>query len=100
MYAYCQSSVSNYAAVRWNGPSKCFEAQDQWGSWSKIDIDLLIPSDTIDLMNYVREMQMRDRQLNILRLKYPALDKAMEHAELVKVMCEAEENKPKTPTVL
>ena len=99
MYAYCQSSVSNYAALRWNGPSKCFEAQDQWGSWSKIEIDLLIPSDTIDLMNYVRDLQMRERRLSELRQKYPALDTALNHADLIKVMCEAEENKSKTATV-
>ena len=99
MYACCQSSVSNYAALRWSGPLKCFEAQDQWGSWSKIDIDVPIPSDIMDLMNYVRELQIRERRVNELRQKYPALDTALNHADLIKVMCEAEENKPTTSTV-
>lgn len=94
MNAYCQSTVSTYAAVRWNGCSKCFEAQDQWGSWMRIDIDVpVIPSDTFDLLNYVRTLQSRERQLSEMRQKYPALDKALNHADVIRALCEAEENK-------
>lgn len=99
MYGYMQCSVSNYAAVRWNGTSKCFEAQDNYGSWFRIDIDIPILPDATELLEYVRTIRRRDQELEALRAKYPSLDKVLEHAELIKVICETEEARSPVPTV-
>lgn len=95
MNAYQTCTVCNYAAVRWNGVSKCLEAQDNGGSWYRIDmcIAVAVPPDLYDITNYVRELRNREMKTNELRAKYPSLDKALGHAELIRALCEAEENK-------
>ena len=84
----------NYCAVRWNGNSRCFEAMDQWGSWSMLtintrDMGLSLPSDTQDLLNWAREERNRQLKLRALREKYPTLDQALTHAEVITALvCE------------
>lgn len=93
MNVFLGSTVSSYAAVRWNGTTNRLEAQDQWGSCHPINFDVPVPPDLYEMSNFIRELRQRDQQLQALRQKYPALDKALEHADLIKMICEAEEIK-------
>lgn len=86
-------SVSTYAAVRWNGAACRLEAQDSYGGWFPLDQTMPIPHDLWEAVSYVREIKTRDANLANLRAKYPALNKALDHAELIQVICEAEESK-------
>lgn len=95
MSVYTNCLVSNYAAVRWNGYSRCLEAMDIGGSWSRIDMNSSdnLPSDSAELIEYARTLRARERATESLRAKYPALDKALSQAELIRMICESEENK-------
>jgi len=78
----------NYCAVRWNGNSCCFEAMDQWGTWNMLmintrDMGVTLPSDAYDLLTWAREERERQRAMRALREKYPTLDQALTHAEVI-----------------
>jgi hypothetical protein len=78
----------NYCAVRWNGNSRCFEAMDQWGTWNMLmintrDMGVTLPSDAYDLLTWAREERERQRAMRALREKYPTLDQALTHVEVI-----------------
>jgi len=74
-------------AVQWNGNSKCFEVSIG-NSWQRIDNTVQV-SHSYD-MNMVAQWVMKkmteEEETKKLRSKYPALDEAYNHLELIKAL--------------
>ena len=90
-YHTALNGPGNYCAVRWNGNGQYLEAMDQYGSWSGImintrDMGLPLPTDTQELLNWAREERNRKIKLKALREKYPTLDDALKHAEVIEAL--------------
>mgnify|MGYP000892564053 FL=1 len=80
---------STTGAVQWNGATKCFEVS-LGSSWMKIDNTVQIQnSGTYDINvigNWVMNKMREEEELKSLRSKYPALDEAYNHLELIKAL--------------
>ena len=77
-------------AVQWNGMNKCFEVSTG-NSWQQIDntIELTGTSAAPDIWSmfyWIEEQKKAQVQEKELRSKYPALDEAYKHLELIKVL--------------
>jgi hypothetical protein len=74
-------------AVQWNGVTKCFEVSNG-ASWMRIDNTVQI-SNTYD-MNMIAQWALtkmaEEEETKKLRSKYPALDEAYNHLELIKAL--------------
>jgi hypothetical protein len=80
---------STTGAVQWNGATKCFEVS-LGNSWQRIDNTVQIQnSGTYDINvigNWVMNKMKEEEETKKLRSKYPALDEAYNHLELIKTL--------------
>ena len=92
-------------AVQWNGTTKCFEVSTgPSGGWQRIDNTVQINSSSAYDINvigaWVTKKMQEEEETKKLRSKYPALDEAYNHLELIKTLVstgpETEENSVQT----
>ena len=71
--------------VRWHGNSRNLEVMDQSGNWQQLSFydAMPLPPDTQELLSWAREERERQRAMRALREKYPTLDQALTHAEVI-----------------
>jgi hypothetical protein len=77
-------------AVQWNGNTKNFEVSNGSG-WMRIDNTVQI-SNTYDMAmiaQWVTKKMAEEEETKKLRSKYPALDEAYNHLELIKALVTA-----------
>jgi len=74
-------------AVQWNGVNKCLEVSNG-GSWQRIDntVEFHNSIDIQAMYNWVEEQKRKQAEEKELRSKYPALDEAYNHLELIKTL--------------
>ena len=78
---------SQTGAVQWNGATKCFEVSNG-SSWQRIDNTVQI-SNTYDMNSiaqWVMTKMAEEEETKKLRSKYPALDEAYNHLDLIKAL--------------
>jgi hypothetical protein len=79
-------------AVQWNGATKCFEVSNG-SSWQRIDNTIRINNSNAYDINVVGAWVMKkmaeEEETKKLRSKYPALDEAYNHLELIKALVTA-----------
>ena len=85
--------------VQWNGTTKCFEVSNGI-SWQRIDNTVQV-SHNMDLHvihKWVTAKMDEETKMKELRNKYPALDEAYNHLELIKALVTSgpEENSVQT----
>jgi len=78
--------------VQWNGNTKCFEVSTG-SSWMRIDNTVQISNNNSYDINVIgawvmKKMQEEEETKN-LRSKYPALDEAYNHLDLIKALVTA-----------
>jgi hypothetical protein len=92
---------SQTGAVQWNGTTKCFEVSTgPSGGWQRIDNTVQINNSSAYDINvigaWVTKKMQEEEETKKLRSKYPALDEAYNHLELIKALVvsgpETEEN--------
>lgn len=75
--------------VQWNGNTKCFEVSTG-GGWQRIDNTVQISSNSAYDINvigpWVLKKMAEEEETKKLRSKYPALDEAYNHLELIKAL--------------
>jgi len=77
-------------AVQWNGNTKCFEVSNG-SNWMRIDNTVQV-SHNMDLNvihKWVMNKMAEEEETKKLRSKYPALDEAYNHLELIKALVTA-----------
>jgi len=83
---------STTGAVQWNGATKSFEVSIG-SSWQRIDNTVQIQnSGTYDINvigNWVMNKMAEEEETKKLRSKYPALDEAYNHLEMIKALVTA-----------
>ena len=74
-------------AVQWNGATKCFEVSNG-SSWQRIDNTVQIHNtyDMAMIAQWVTKKMQEEEETKKLRSKYPALDEAYNHLELIKTL--------------
>ena len=92
---------SQTGAVQWNGTTKCFEVSTgPSGGWQRIDNTVQINNnfDMHTISSWVMKKMNEEEELKKLRSKYPALDEAYNHLELIKALVTSgpEENSVQT----
>lgn len=90
--SYHQPSVTG--AVQWNGSSRCFEVS-VGNAWQRIDntVEFNVSTAGPDLWamwNWIEEQKKQQTKEKELRSKYPALDEAYKHMELIRALVETE----------
>jgi len=73
-------------SVRWNGNTRSLEVMDQHGGWQQMYFNQdqpLMPPDAYELLEWARKERNRQDQIKHLREKYPTLDQALTHAEVI-----------------
>lgn len=79
-------------AVQWNGMNQCFEVSGgSSGGWQRIDNSIEVAGtsaapDIWSMYYWIEEQKQVKAQEKELRSKYPALDEAYKHLELIKVL--------------
>ena len=76
--------------VQWNGTSKCFEVSNGI-SWQRIDNTVQV-SHSADLQKIIAWANIKmaeEEETKKLRSKYPALDEAYNHLDLIKALVTA-----------
>lgn len=97
--SYNQPSITG--AVQWNGASKCFEVNNG-STWQRIDNTVQINNSSAYDINvvgaWVYKKMQEEEETKKLRSKYPALDEAYNHLELIKTLVTSgpEENSVQT----
>lgn len=85
--------------VQWNGNTKCFEVSTG-SSWMKIDNTVQITNtyDMSAIAQWATKKMAEEEETKKLRSKYPALDEAYNHLELIKALVTSgqEENSVQT----
>lgn len=76
--------------VRWNGNIHSFESMDQNGHWHMIQQSVIIPGDLYGLLDWASKQKRRQERLQELRQKYPTLDQALLHAEVIEELLQSE----------
>lgn len=80
--------------VRWNGSMRQLEVMDQSGGWHNLMIDIHqispLPHDVSELLTWARDQKIRQTRLKKLREKYPTLDQALIHAEVIEALVQDE----------
>jgi len=88
--SYNQPSITG--AVQWNGATKCFEVSTG-STWQRIDNTVQIHNSTTYDINvigaWVHKKMQEEEETKNLRSKYPALDEAYNHLEMIKVLVAA-----------
>ena len=74
-------------AVQWNGTNKCFEVSNG-ASWQRIDntVQVSHSHDMNMVAQWVMKKMAEEEETKKLRSKYPALDEAYNHLELIKAL--------------
>jgi hypothetical protein len=77
-------------AVQWNGATKCFEVSNG-SSWQRIDNTVQIHNtyDTNMINQWVMKKIQEEEEMKHLRTKYPALEEAYNHYNLIKALVTA-----------
>jgi hypothetical protein len=80
-------------AVQWNGATKCFEVSNG-SNWMRIDniVQVQHTSQAYDINiigHWVMTKMQEEEETKKLRSKYPALDEAYNHLELIKALVAA-----------
>ena len=78
---------SQTGAVQWNGATKCFEVS-LGSSWMRIDNAIPVHHNP-DLQKIIAWANIKiaeEEEMQNLRSKYPALDEAYNHLELIKAL--------------
>ena len=76
-------------AVQWNGTTKCFEVSTgAGGGWQRIDNMVQIHNsyDLPMISAWVNKKMAEEEEMQKMRSKYPALDEAYNHLELIKAL--------------
>ena len=86
--SYNQPSITG--AVQWNGATKCFEVSNGSG-WMRIDNTVQVQHNSqaydINVVGaWVMKKMAEEEETKKLRSKYPALDEAYNHLELIKAL--------------
>jgi len=84
--SYNQPSITG--AVQWNGATKCFEVSTG-STWQRIDNTVQIQNSGYDINvigAWVFKKMAEEEETKKLRSKYPALDEAYNHLELIKAL--------------
>ena len=84
--SYNQPSITG--AVQWNGNTKCFEVNNG-STWQRIDNTVQINSSAYDINvigAWANKKMQEEEETKKLRSKYPALDEAYNHLELIKAL--------------
>ena len=85
--------------VQWNGNTKCFEVSNG-ASWQRIDNTIQISNsyDMSMIAQWVMNKMKEEEETKKLRSKYPALDEAYNHLDLIKALVTSgtEENSVQT----
>jgi hypothetical protein len=88
--SYNQPSITG--AVQWNGATKCFEVSTG-STWQRIDNTVQISNSSAYDINvigpWVLKKMAEEEETKNLRSKYPALDEAYNHLELIKALVTA-----------
>jgi hypothetical protein len=86
--SYNQPSITG--AVQWNGATKCFEVSTG-STWQRIDNTVQISNtyDMATIAQWVTKKMQEEKEIKNLRSKYPALDEAYNHLELIKTLVTA-----------
>ena len=83
---------STTGAVQWNGATKCFEVS-LGNSWQRIDNTIRINNSSAYDINvvgaWVMKKMQEEEEMKHLRNKYPALDEAYNHYNLIKALVTA-----------
>ena len=80
-------------AVQWNGQNKWFEVSTGSG-WQRIDntVELNVHQPAVPdiwaMHAWIEEQKIEQAKIKELRSKYPALDEAYKHMELIKALVE------------
>jgi hypothetical protein len=86
-------------AVQWNGTTKCFEVSNG-ASWQRIDNTVQISNsyDMSMIAQWAMKKMQEEEETKKLRSKYPALDEAYNHLDLIKALVTSgqEENSVQT----
>ena len=85
---------SQTGAVQWNGTTKCFEVSTgPSGGWQRIDNTVQIHNSSAYDINvigaWVIKKMQEEEETKKLRSKYPALDEAYNHLELIEALVKA-----------
>ena len=83
--SYNQPSITG--AVQWNGNTKCFEVNNG-ASWQRIDNTVQVQHNP-DLQKIIAWANIKiaeEEETKKLRSKYPALDEAYNHLDLIKAL--------------
>ena len=97
--SYNQPSITG--AVQWNGATKCFEVSTG-STWMRIDNTVQIHNSSTYDINvigaWVHKKMQEEEETKKLRSKYPALDEAYNHLDLIKALVTSgtEENSVQT----
>ena len=79
-------------AVQWNGNTKCFEVSNG-SSWQRIDNTVQVSHshayDPNVIGAWVTKKMAEEEETKKLRSKYPALDEAYNHLEMIKALVTA-----------
>jgi hypothetical protein len=77
--------------VQWNGTAKCFEVSNGI-SWMRIDntVQVSHSHDMNKIADWVMKKIAEEEETKKLRSKYPALDEAYNHLEMIKALVTAE----------
>lgn len=77
-------------AVQWNGATKCFEVSNG-SSWMRIDNTVQIHNtyDTNTINQWVTKKMKEEEEMKYLCTKYPALEEAYNHYNLIKALVTA-----------
>jgi hypothetical protein len=82
---------SQTGAVQWNGATKCFEVS-LGSSWQRIDntVQVSHSHDLNMIAEWVIKKMAEEVETKKLRSKYPALDEAYNHLDMIKALVTAE----------
>lgn len=73
-------------SMRWNGNTRQMEVMDQYGNWTSLylsESNPPLPPDIAELLDWARKEIRRQQEMRALRDKYPTLDQALTHAEVI-----------------
>jgi hypothetical protein len=86
--SYNQPSITG--AVQWNGATKCFEVSTG-STWQRIDNTVQISNthDIAMITQWVTKKMQEEEEMKYLRTKYPALEEAYNHYNLIKALVTA-----------
>ena len=78
---------SQTGVVQWNGTTKCFEVSNGI-NWMRIDNTVQVhhSADLQKIIAWANIKMLEEEEMQNLRSKYPALDEAYNHLDLIKAL--------------